>query len=128
MRRLSPSSIHPPFAHYVHGVEISPGARVVVTSGQVGVGRDGATPEGVEAQAHLCFRSLVAILGEAGMTLADVVKLNAYVTSTEYVAAYQKVRDQFMNGPPAAATLLVVQGLARAEYKVEVEAIAARAT
>jgi enamine deaminase RidA (YjgF/YER057c/UK114 family) len=53
MRPLSPGSIHPPFAHYSHGVEIAPGSRLVFCSGQLGIGRDGAVPEGVEAQARL---------------------------------------------------------------------------
>ena len=126
MRRLNPSSIHPPFAHYAHGVEISPGARVVFCSGQLGVGRDGAVPESVEAQSHLCFRAIAAILGEAGMSLADVVRLNAYVSSSEYLGGYMKVRDQFVSNPPPSSTLIVVQGFARPEFKVEIEAIAAR--
>jgi enamine deaminase RidA (YjgF/YER057c/UK114 family) len=126
MRRLNPSSIHPPFANYAHGVEIPSGARVVLCSGQLGVGRDGAIPEGVEAQAHLCFRAISAILGEAGMTLAHLVRLNAYVTSAEHLSTYMKVRDAFVSEPPPASTVVVVQGLARPEYKVEIEAIAAR--
>ena len=126
MRPLTPSSIHPPLANYAHGVEISPGARLVMCSGQLGVGRDGAVPEGVEAQAHLCFRAIAAILGEAGMTLAHLVRLNAYLTSAEYLSAYMKVRDAFVTQPPPASTVLVVQALSRSEFKVEIEAIAAR--
>ena len=126
MRRLNPSSIHPPFANYAHGVEIPPGARLVLCSGQLGVGRDGAIPEGVEAQAHLCFRAIAAILGEAGMTLAHLVRLNAYVTAAEHLSAYMKVRDAFVSQPPPASTVIVVQGLARPEFKIEIEAIAAR--
>ena len=128
MRRLNPSSIHPPFANYAHGVEIPPGARVVLCSGQLGVGRDGAIPESVEAQAHLCFRAIAAILGEAGMTLAHLVRLNAYLTAAEHLSAYMKVRDAFVSQPPPASTVIVVQGLARPEFKVEIEAVAARAS
>jgi enamine deaminase RidA (YjgF/YER057c/UK114 family) len=127
MRRLNPSSIHPPFANYAHGVEIATGARTIVCSGQLGISRDGAVPEGVEAQARLCFRAIAAILGEAGMSLADLVRINAYVSSAEYLSGYMKVRDEFVSSPPPASTLMVVQGFARPEFKVEIEAIAARA-
>ena len=127
MRRLNPSSIHPPFANYAHGVEVPPGARVIFCSGQLGIGRDGAIPETVEAQAHLCFRAIIAILGEAGMTMADLVRINAYVSSAEYLGGYMKVRDEFVSSPPPASTLMIVQGFARPEFKVEIEAIAARA-
>ena len=126
MRRLNPSSIHPPFARYAHGVEIDPGATYVFCSGQLGVGRDGVVPEAVDAQARLCFRAIIAILGEAGMTMADVVRLNAYVSAAEYLSGYMKVRDEFVSSPPPASTLLVVQGFSRPEFKVEIEAVAAK--
>jgi 2-iminobutanoate/2-iminopropanoate deaminase len=127
LRRLNPSSIHPPFAKYAHGVEVDPGAAYVFCAGQLGVGRDGVVPEGVEAQARLCFRAIIAILGEAGMTMADVVRINAYVSAAEYLSGYMKVRDEFVGNPPPASTLMVVQAFSRPEFKVEIEAIAARA-
>ncbi|MGA2042863.1 MAG: Rid family hydrolase [Roseiarcus sp.] len=127
MRRLTPDSIHPPFARYAHGVEAPAGSRLVFCSGQLGIGRDGAIAEGVEAQARLCFRAIVAILGEAGLTLADLVRVNAYVVGAEHLAGYMKVRDEFIGNPPPASTLMVVHGFARPEFLVEVEAVAARA-
>jgi enamine deaminase RidA (YjgF/YER057c/UK114 family) len=126
MRRLNPSSIHPPFANYAHGVEVAPGARIVFCSGQLGIGRDGAVPESAEAQSRLCFRAITAILGEAGLSLTDIVRINAYVSSAEYLGGYMKVRDEFVGSPPPASTLMVVQGFARPEFKVEIEVIAAR--
>ena len=126
MRRLNPGSIHPPFANYAHGVEIEPGSRIVFCSGQLGIDRAGVIPESAEAQARLCFEAIAAILSEADMTLADVVRLNAYVASREYLSSYMKVRDQFVGKPPPASTLMVVQGFSRPEFKVEVEAVATR--
>ena len=93
----------------------------------MGVGRDGVVPESVEAQARLCFRAITAILGEAGMTLDDLVRINAYVSAAQYLGGYMKVRDEFVGNPPPASTLMIVQGFARPEFKVEIEAIAARA-
>jgi enamine deaminase RidA (YjgF/YER057c/UK114 family) len=127
MRRLNPNSIHPPLANYAHGIEVPVGARMVFCSGQLGIGRDGVIPEGVEAQAHLCFRSISAILGEAGMNLADIVRLNAYVTSAEYLGGYMKARDHFVSNPAPASTLMIVTGFARPEFKIEIEVFAARA-
>ena len=127
MRRLNPNAIHPPFAKYAHGVEVEAGARIVFCSGQLGIGPDGIVPDDVEAQARLCFRAVAAILGEASMSLADVVRLNAYVASAQYLGGYMKVRDEFVSNPPPASTLIVVQGFARPEFKVEIEAVASRA-
>jgi enamine deaminase RidA (YjgF/YER057c/UK114 family) len=127
MRRLTPQTIHPPFARYAHGVEIPGGSRVVFCSGQLGIEKDGTIPEGVEAQARLCFDAIAAILGEAGMTLGDLVRINAYVTGAQFLAGYMKVRDAFISNPPPASTLMIVQGFARPEFKVEIEAVAAKA-
>jgi len=127
MRRLNPDAIHPPFANYAHGVEVGPQARLVLCSGQLGVGKDGVVPEAVEDQARICFGAIAAILGEAGMSLADIVRLNAYVTAAEHLGGYMKVRDEFVSSPPPASTLMIVQGFARPEFKVEIEAVAAQA-
>jgi 2-iminobutanoate/2-iminopropanoate deaminase len=56
------------------------------------------------------------------------VRLNAYVSSAEYLGGYMKVRDQFVGKPPPASTLMIVQGFARPEFKVEIEAVAAQAS
>jgi len=126
MRRFNPDTIHPPFAKYAHAVEVEAGARIVFCSGQLGIGRDGVIPDDVEAQARLCFRAIQAVLGEAAMSLGDLVRLNAYVASAQYLGGYMKVRDEFVSNPPPASTLMIVQGFARPEFKVEIEAIAAR--
>ena len=60
------------------------------------------------------------------MTLADLVRINAYVSSADYLSGYMKVRDEFVSSPPPASTLMIVQGFARPQFKVEIEAIAAR--
>jgi 2-iminobutanoate/2-iminopropanoate deaminase len=127
MRRFNPDTIHPPFAKYAHAVEVEAGARIVFCSGQLGIGRDGVIPDDVEAQARLCFRAIQAVLGEAAMSLGDLVRLNAYVVSAQYLGGYMKVRDEFVGNPPPASTLIVVQGFSRPEFKVEIEAVAARA-
>ena len=124
--RLAPAGIHPPFARYVHGIAVPPGARLVFCSGQLGVDPEGAVPPDAYGQALLCFRAIEAILGEAGMGFVDLVRLNAYVTGREHLAGYMAARDSPLAGPPPASTLMVVSGFARPEFLVEVEAVAAR--
>lgn len=117
-----------PFGRYVHGVEIPAGARIVMTSGQLALGADGTVPEGVAAQTALCLRNIDKILGEAGMTRADIVKLSAFVTDRAHMAGYMGARDEFLRevNPPPASTLLIVSGFTKPEFLVEIEAIAAK--
>lgn len=125
-RPLLPAGMSAPLARYSHGMEVAAGARYAFASGQLGILPDGSVPEGVEAQAAACFENIGRILGEAGMTLADIVRINAYVSAREYLAGYMKVRDRYAGTPPPASTLMIVSGFARPEFVVEVEAVAAR--
>lgn len=122
---LTPKSIKPPFARYSHGVEVPAGKRLVLCSGQLGIGPDDAVPEDAGAQAELCFRNIAAILGEAGLGLKDIVRINAYVTDRAHLRAYMDVRDRLFADPAPASTLMIVSGFARPEFKVEVEVMAA---
>ena len=125
LRHLAPSTIRPPFARYSHGVEVTAGARLVFCSGQLGVKADDTIPDDAGAQAELCFANIAAILSEAGMTLSDVVRVNAYVTDRAHMAGYMAVRDRTFPGDPPASTLMIVSGFTRPEFKVEIEAVAA---
>lgn len=126
IERLTPGTIHPPFARYAHGIAVPAGARLVFCSGQLGIDPQGAVPDDAHGQALLCFRAIEAILAEAGMGLADLVRLNAYVVGREHLPGYMAARDSLLAGPPPASTLMIVSGFARPEFLVEVEAVAAR--
>ena len=124
-RFLTPKSIRPPFARYSHGVEVPAGKRLVVCSGQLGIGPDDSIAEDAGAQAELCFSNIVAVLAEAGLGLKDIVRINAYVTDRAHMKPYMAVRDRLVGDPPPASTLMIVSGFTRPEFKVEIEAIAA---
>jgi 2-iminobutanoate/2-iminopropanoate deaminase len=125
LRALSPPSIKPPFARYSHGIAVPAGHRLLFTSGQLGISADQTIPSDCEAQADLCFANIAAILAEDGMTLADVVRLNAYVTDRKHMQGYMRSRDRQFPGPPPASTLMIVTGFTRPEFLVEIEAVAA---
>jgi enamine deaminase RidA (YjgF/YER057c/UK114 family) len=122
---LAPKTIKPPFARYSHGVEVPPGKRLVLCSGQLGIGPDDSVPDDAGAQAELCFSNIRAILGEAGMGLQNIVRINAYVTDRAHLSAYMDVRDRLFSDPAPASTLMIVSGFARPEFKVEIEVFAA---
>src|SRR6516162_1666393 len=118
MRHMTPPGIRPPFARYSYGVEIPPGHRILVCSGQLGIAPDDHVPGTIEEQTHLCFRNIGAVLKEASFTFADVVRINSFVVSREYLKGY-------IGDPPPASTLMIVSGFSRHEFLVEVEVIAA---
>ena len=125
MTPLDPPTISAPFGNYSHGIAAGP---LIVTSGQLGLAADGIVPDGVTAQAEICFASISAILAEAGADFSHVVRLNAYVTRREDMAAYMAVRDRILADLPVkpASTLMIVTGFTRPDFLVEIEATAWR--
>lgn len=125
MRALSPASIRPPLARYSHGIAVAADHRLVITAGQLGIDPDEKIPEGSEAQADICFANIAAILAEDGMTMANIVRVSVYVTAREHMEGYRRSRDRQFPGTPPSTTLIVVAGLVRPEFVIEIEAIAA---
>jgi enamine deaminase RidA (YjgF/YER057c/UK114 family) len=123
---LTPKGIQAPFARYSHAVTVPGAARWLLCSGQLGISSDDKIPDSVEAQAVLCFDAVGACLAAAEMSFADIVRISAYVTDRAHIAAYMAVRDRYVALPPPASTLMIVSGFTRPEFKVEVEAIAAK--
>lgn len=125
LKHLIPNTIRAPFAAYSHGVAVPPGYGLIFCSGQLGVGPDDVIPEDAAAQAGICFDNIRAILAEGGMSLKDVVRINAFITDRAWFKSYMGVRDRLFPMPAPASTLIIVSGFTRPEFKVEVEVIAA---
>ena len=122
---LSPLQIHPPFAPYSHGIVVPAGQRLVFCSGQLGISADKTVPPDCAGQTRICFANIAAILAEAGMSLANIIRINAYVTGREHLPDYMAVRNTLFVEPYPASTLMIVSGFARPEFVVEIETIAA---
>ncbi|MDJ0949660.1 MAG: RidA family protein [Alphaproteobacteria bacterium] len=127
LTRHIPDTIRAPFSAYSHGVEAPPDARWLYVSGQVGVTPDGTLAEGPEAQHEQTWRNVLAVLESAGMGPQDLVRVNGFITHAEDVAVFRGVRDRMLGGAEPASTLLVVAGLAHPDWRIEIEAVAAKA-
>ncbi|MEM9785762.1 MAG: RidA family protein [Pseudomonadota bacterium] len=127
MKTLAPQTIAPPFGRYAHGIAIPADWQVVMTSGQLPLARDGSIPDGAEAQAALCFANCAAIIAEAGMGPADVIRIAAFVTDRAHMPAYMAARDAWLGDRDIlpVSTLVIVTGFTRPEFLVEVEVTAA---
>ncbi|UVL39706.1 Rid family detoxifying hydrolase [Pseudomonas sp. B21-040] len=79
--------------------------------------------EGIEAQIRQAFANLGAILEEATMGFANVVKLNIYLTDLSHFALVNSVMEELFAKPYPARAAIGVNNLPRAAL-VEVDAIA----
>jgi len=100
--------------------------RQLVCSGQDAVDADGNPqhPGDMAAQLGLALDNLEAVLGDADMTLANVVRLNAYTTDVdELFKHWERLMDRF-GGSRFATSVLGVTRLAAPQLLVLLEATA----
>ncbi len=86
----------------------------VYLSGQIGL--DPASmqlTEGIEAQIHQVFANLAAVAEAAGGSLADVVKLNVYLTDLAHFAKVNEIMAQYFTQPYPARAAVGVASLPR---------------
>jgi enamine deaminase RidA (YjgF/YER057c/UK114 family) len=112
---------------YSDAIETAPNLRWLYTAGTPGLSRDGKLPPDVAGQAELAWAYIVAMLEQAGMNVHDLVKVTHYLLRAEDIPEYVKVRSRFLGDARPASMLLIVPGLVRPEFLLEVEAVAAKA-
>lgn len=88
---------------------------------------DGTLPSGITAQAELAWQHILKTLEHAGMGLADIVKITQYLVHAHDIPAYAKVRARVLGDARPASMLMIVAGLPRPEFLIEIEAYAAKA-
>lgn len=111
---------------YSQAWRVDGASSVVVFSGQAPLSAEGdLVGEGdFEAQARQVFDNLETVLGQAGASFDDVIKLTAYVTDMTKLGDYGRVRAEYLKGKRPAVTTVGVQSLAFPGMLIEVEALA----
>lgn len=95
----------------------------VYLSGQIGL--DPVTMqmvEGIEAQIHRVFQNLRAVAEAAGGGLADVVKLNIFLTDLSHFALVNTIMAEYFSQPYPARAAVGVASLPR-NALVEADAV-----
>jgi enamine deaminase RidA (YjgF/YER057c/UK114 family) len=82
----------------------------------------------LRAQATQAMENLKTALAAAGATMERIIKVNSYVVNLkqDQVPIIREVRSKYFSGEhPPASTLIGVTSLAREEFMIEIEAVAA---
>jgi 2-iminobutanoate/2-iminopropanoate deaminase len=118
------SEFNPP--NYAQAIKVTGAERILFLSGQVAYGADGSAAHAgdFKAQARAALQAVKAQVEAGGGTLADIVKVNTYLTDIRHRADYAAVRAEFFSGRMPASTLVAVTALALPEFMIEIEAIA----
>lgn len=95
----------------------------VYLSGQIGLDPSSMQMvEGIENQIHRVFKNLQAVAHAADGSLADVVKLNLFLTDLVHFAKVNEIMAQYFQAPYPARAVVGVAALPRAAL-VEADAV-----
>jgi len=119
----NPETVAPPVGAFSHAA-VASGGTILHVSGQIGIAADGSIPADVSAQSEIVWDNLAKILAANNMTMANVVKVNAYLLDPEDLAAFGAVRTRYLVDNRPASTLVFVSALVKPELKVEVDLVA----
>ena len=98
------------------------GNRILV-SGTAPVEDDGSsTPGDAEAQAERCLAVIVRAIEQLGGSAEDVVRTRQYLVDAADADAVGRAHGRWFADIRPASTMIVVAGLLRPEWRVEIEA------
>lgn len=126
---FNPDAMVKPTAGYSQVAELNDG-RIVYIAGQVALDRSGnlVGKDNFRAQVQQVFENLKAAVEAAGGDFNNVVKLNYYCAESvdpSQRTVVREIRDKYVNtASPPTSTFVVVKGLVRQEWLIEVEAVA----
>lgn len=101
--------------------------RTVFVRGQVGQALDTAVNVGVGdpvAQAEQALANIRQLLDEAGASLEHICKVTIYLTDPRFREPVYRAIGRWLKGVFPVSTGIIVAGLARPEWLVEVDVIA----
>ncbi len=124
MKQISTSNAPAAIGPYSRAIEVN---GFVYTSGQLPIDpATGAFPEGgVQEQTRQSLLNVQAILAEAGLTLANVVKTTVFLADMGDFAAMNEIYSQFFTEPFPARSAIAVKALPKGAL-VEIEVVAGR--
>ena len=111
---------------YSDAIEVLPDSRWLYVSGTPGLSQTGELPNDIKAQSAIAWENIISILDAGGMSVTDIVKITQYLTRTEDIPDYSKIRKQYLGDIKPASTLLITPQLGWPGMLVEVEVIAAK--
>lgn len=95
----------------------------ILVSGTAPVEADGSSTHGdAERQADRCFDIIVGAIRQLGGTRSDIVRTRMFITDAADAEAVGRAHGRRFGDVQPAATMVVVSGLLRPEWRVEIEA------
>jgi 2-iminobutanoate/2-iminopropanoate deaminase len=115
-----------PYAGYAQAVKVTGAQTILFLSGQVAYSADGGVAHAGDfaGQARACLEAVKAQVEAGGGSMANIVKVNTYLTDLRYRPEFAAIREAYFGKRLPASTMVGVSGLAHPDYLIEIEAVA----
>ena len=114
-----------PLGGYSQVVALEDHKRLAFVSGQIPVDKEGRVPPDFPSQAALVWANIDAQLAVAGMSKADIVKVNVFLADRQYALPNRVARQAYL-GDLRPAMSVIICGIFDNAWLLEIEVIAAR--
>ncbi len=109
---------------YAQAIEVRDATRWLYLGGQLGRTVAGEMPEDFAGQCRLAWANVEAQLRAADMSLDHLVKVTVFLADRAYSEDNRKIRAEVLGARRPALSVLVC-GFLKAEWLIEIEAVAA---
>lgn len=126
VKRYCIDGVNPTGGRYSHVGEVGPNARLFYLAGQTAGRPDGSVAADFKGQAEQVYENIKGVLKGCGLDLSNIAKTTTYLVDPDDMAVWREVQRKALGDIVPASTLLFISRLARPEYKIEVDVIAAK--
>ncbi|WP_100329946.1 RidA family protein [Bacillus xiapuensis] len=124
--RKNPSSTPAPVGNYTHITKIPRNAELYVTSGQIGVDRNGQFPQTMNEQVSNTFINIKTVIDSEDLSAENIIKVNIWATEKIDWDFFDSEWEQLFGNDYPAMTIGYIAELGLPEIKIEIEIWAAK--
>lgn len=110
--------------NYAQALEVRGASRFVFVSGQIPMRLDGTLAHDFEGQARQVWAHVLAQLAQAGMGVANIVRVTTYLADRGHARANRDIRQDIL-GDHAPALTVVIAEIFDPAWLLEIEVVAA---
>ncbi|MFD1450071.1 MULTISPECIES: Rid family hydrolase [Oceanobacillus] len=123
--RKNPEKMPSPVGNYTQITRVPKNAELIVTSGQIGVDKQGNIPEDFNEQVKHTFNNIKSVLETEKISSDNIIKVNIWATeSIDWDFLYSEWDELFQSAYPAM-TIGYISELGLPDIKIEMEIWAA---
>jgi len=125
--KINPANFTKTVGAYSQGLKVDIGDKAMVfVSGQLAMDAEGnpIAPDDIGDQTRYVFENIKKILGEAGATIEDVVKVQIFVTDIAKFPQVSAVRNEYLGKIRPVSTLLEISRTVKVGCDIEIEVTA----